>query len=65
MEIATTGNLAPGNTLQNAINLARPALLAGFLAAARGAEPPPDSEVGTASSGGGGHHFSRHRGRQP
>ncbi len=49
MDIMTTGNLAPGNTLQNAINLARPALLIGFLAASRRAERSPDSEAGTAA----------------
>ena len=49
MDIVATGNLAPGNTLQNAINLARPALLIGFLAASRRAEGSPDSEVGTAA----------------
>ena len=49
MDIAATSNLAPGNTLQNAINLARPALLIGFLAASRRAESSPDSEAGSAA----------------
>ena len=47
MDIAATGNLAPGNTLQNATNLLRPALLIGFLAASRRAQTAPDSETGT------------------
>ncbi len=47
MDIVATGNLAPGNTLQNAANLLRPALLIGFLAASRRAERSPDSEAGT------------------
>jgi len=46
-DIAATGNLAPGNTLQNVINLARPALLIGLLAASRRAEGLPASEAGT------------------
>ena len=49
MDIAAAGNLAPGNTLQNAINLARAALLIGFLAASRRAESSPDSEAGSAA----------------
>jgi hypothetical protein len=34
-DITATGNLAPGNSLQNISNLLRPALLIGFLAASR------------------------------
>ena len=48
MDIAATGNLAPGNSLQNVINILRPALLITFLAASRRAERAPDSEAGTA-----------------
>jgi hypothetical protein len=47
MDIAATGNLAPGNTLQNFINITRPALLILFLIASRRAERTPDSEAGT------------------
>jgi 4-amino-4-deoxy-L-arabinose transferase-like glycosyltransferase len=46
-DIIETGNLAPGNTLQNVGNLLKPALLIGFLAASRRAEHSPDSEVHT------------------
>jgi 4-amino-4-deoxy-L-arabinose transferase-like glycosyltransferase len=46
-DIIETGNLAPGNTLQNVGNLLKPALLVGFLAASRRAERSPDSEVHT------------------
>ena len=46
-DIIETGNLAPGNTLQNVGNLLKPALLIGFLAASRRAEQSPDSEVHT------------------
>ncbi len=49
MDIAATGNLAPGNTLQNVGNLLKPALLIGALAASRRAERMPGSEAGTAS----------------
>lgn len=38
IDIAETGNLAPGNTIQNIANLARPALLIFFLRASRRAE---------------------------
>ncbi|KAA3644895.1 MAG: hypothetical protein DWQ07_15955 [Chloroflexi bacterium] len=38
IDIAETGNLAPGNTIQNIANLARPALLIFFLRASRKAE---------------------------
>ena len=38
MDIIETGNLAPGNTVQNFANLVRPALLIGFLVASRRAE---------------------------
>ena len=48
MDIAATGNLAPGNSLQNIINILRPALLIIFLIASRRAEKNPDSEAGTA-----------------
>ena len=44
-DIAATGNLAPGNTVQNVINLVRPALLIGLLMASRRAERLPGSEV--------------------
>ena len=47
VDIVQTGNLAPGNTLQNVSNLLRPALLIGFLVAARRAEAKPESETGT------------------
>jgi 4-amino-4-deoxy-L-arabinose transferase-like glycosyltransferase len=47
MDIIGTGNLAPGNTVQNISNLLRPALLIGFLSASRRAERLPDSEVDT------------------
>jgi 4-amino-4-deoxy-L-arabinose transferase-like glycosyltransferase len=47
MDIIQTGNLAPGNTIQNVSNLLRPALLIGILVAARRAEAKPDSEVRT------------------
>jgi 4-amino-4-deoxy-L-arabinose transferase-like glycosyltransferase len=46
-DIIETGNLAPGNTLQNVGNLLKPALLIGFLVASRRAERSPDSEVHT------------------
>jgi hypothetical protein len=45
MDIAATGNLAPGNTVQNFANLVRPALLIGFLVASRRAERLPGSEA--------------------
>jgi hypothetical protein len=47
IDIAATGNLAPGNTIQNFANLVRPALLIGFLMASRRAEATPGSETGT------------------
>ena len=47
MDIIDTGNLAPGNTIQNFANLVRPILLIGLLIAARKAESKPDSEAGT------------------
>lgn len=43
VDIVATGNLAPGNSLQNVLNLVRPALLIGLLAAARRVEAAPDS----------------------
>src|SRR4029453_8286524 len=48
-DIIETGNLAPGNTLQNVGNLLKPALLIGFLVASRRAERSPDSEVHTSA----------------
>jgi hypothetical protein len=45
MDIFETGNLAPGNTVQNFANLLRPALLIYFLVASRRAEREPESEV--------------------
>jgi 4-amino-4-deoxy-L-arabinose transferase-like glycosyltransferase len=47
MDVIETGNLAPGNTIQNVSNLLRPALLIAFLAASRRAERSPDSEAQT------------------
>ena len=47
MDVIASGNLAPGNTIQNVSNLLRPALLIGFLAASRRAERSPDSEAQT------------------
>jgi 4-amino-4-deoxy-L-arabinose transferase-like glycosyltransferase len=44
-DIVETGNLAPGNTLQNIGNLLKPALLIGLLAASRLAERSPASEA--------------------
>ena len=44
MDIWATGNLAPGNTVQNFANLLRPALLIVTLTAARRAEQEPNSE---------------------
>ena len=49
MDIAETGNLEPGNTVQNVSNLLRPALLIGFLAASRSAERKPISEAGSST----------------
>jgi len=46
MDIVQTGNLAPGNTVQNVSNLLKPALLIGILGASRRAERKPDSEAG-------------------
>ena len=46
-DIIETGNLAPGNTIQNISNLIKPALLIGFLIASRRAERSPDSEAHT------------------
>lgn len=45
MDMVQTGNLAPGNTLQNVSNLLKPALLIGFLAAIRRAERSGYSET--------------------
>ena len=47
MDIVETGNLEPGNTVQNVSNLLRPALLIGILGASRRAERKPDSEAGS------------------
>jgi 4-amino-4-deoxy-L-arabinose transferase-like glycosyltransferase len=47
MDVIESGNLAPGNTIQNISNLLRPALLVAFLAASRRAEGSPDSEART------------------
>jgi hypothetical protein len=49
MDILATGNLAPGNTIQNVGNLLKPALLILFLVAMRRAEAQPDSEAGSSS----------------
>ena len=49
MDIMATGNLAPGNTIQNIGNLLRPGLLILFLVAMRRAEAQPDSEVESAA----------------
>ena len=48
MDVIESGNLAPGNTVQNISNLLRPALLIGFLAASRRAERSPASQAHTA-----------------
>ncbi len=48
LDIFTTGNLAPGNTLQNVSNLLKPALLLAALVTARRAEAAPNAEAGTA-----------------
>lgn len=47
MDIAVTGNLAPGNSFQIVINLVRPALLIWALRADRRAEAVPHLEAGT------------------
>ena len=47
MDVIESGNLAPGNTIQNVSNRLRPALLIAFLAASRRAERSPESEVHT------------------
>jgi 4-amino-4-deoxy-L-arabinose transferase-like glycosyltransferase len=47
MDVIETGNLAPGNTIQNISNLLRPALLIALLAASRRAERSPASEAQT------------------
>ncbi len=51
VDILETGNLAPGNTLQNFANLIKPALLIGFLVACRRAERLPTSETSTVEFG--------------
>src|SRR5215208_2577321 len=45
IDIFESGNLAPGNTLQNVSNLVKPALLIGFLVALRRTERSPGSET--------------------
>ena len=47
MDVIASGNLAPGNIIQNVSNLLRPALLIAFLAASRRAGRSPDSEAHT------------------
>ncbi|MGD2049775.1 MAG: hypothetical protein PVH03_09775 [Chloroflexota bacterium] len=47
MDIVETGNLAPGNTLQNVGNLVKPALLIVILATDRREEASPHSEANT------------------
>ena len=47
MDVIESGNLAPGNTIQNVSNLLKPAFLIAFLGASRRAERLPDSEVRT------------------
>ena len=47
MDILATGNLAPGNTVQNVANLIKPAFLIPLLAASRRAERAAGSEAGT------------------
>src|SRR5215204_5983256 len=49
MDVVESGNLAPGNTIQNVSNLLRPALLIAFLAASRRAERSPDFEAHTSA----------------
>jgi len=56
MDVIESGNLAPGNTIQNVSNLLRPALLIAFLAASRRAERSADSEAHAAG-------FDRWRGQ--
>ncbi len=47
MDVAATGNLAPGNTLQNVLNLVKPVLLIWILYMARQAGTAPESEAQT------------------
>ncbi len=47
IDIVETGNLAPGNTLQNVLNLLKPGLLIWILTLARRVEALPASETGT------------------
>jgi 4-amino-4-deoxy-L-arabinose transferase-like glycosyltransferase len=47
VDVIETGNLAPGNTIQNISNLLRPALLIAFLTASRRAERSPASDAQT------------------
>jgi hypothetical protein len=47
MDVVESGNLAPGNTIQNVSNLLKPTLLIALLAASRRAERSPHSEART------------------
>jgi len=47
MDIIQTGNLAPGNTVQNIANLLKPILLIVFMTASRRLERQPDSQTNT------------------
>jgi hypothetical protein len=57
LDIVETGNLAPGNTVQNVINLVKPALLIAFLVASRQAARGSKSKARIAE-------FERWRARQ-
>lgn len=48
-DVLATGNLAPGNTIQNIANLIKPAFLIPLLGASRIAERSESSDVGTAA----------------
>ena len=48
-DILATGNMAPGNTIQNVANLIKPAFLIPLLAASRTAERSGSSDAGTAA----------------
>jgi hypothetical protein len=47
-DILATGNMAPGNTIQNVTNLIKPAFLIPLLAGSRNAERSGSSDAGTA-----------------
>lgn len=47
-DVVATGNLAPGNTIQNVANLIKPAFLVPLLIASRTAERSESSDAGTA-----------------